>query len=104
MASAKRSGGPTMNCWPHRKDPASKPQAETTREESTQITGRSSLGLASKRQRHTYARQIHHVAVYPANTPPKYVEVPITFDPEDAEGLYFLHQDSLVIFRKCRRL
>lgn len=35
------------------------------------------LGLGSKRQRGTYARQIYRMAAYPANTHLRYTEVPI---------------------------
>ena len=62
------------------------------------ITRGSSLSMTSKRQRRVYARQIHHVTTYPATSPPRYAEIPITFGPKDARVLYFPHQDPLVIF------
>ena len=61
------------------------------------ISGGSSLGMPSKRQRRAYARQIHHLATYPLSGPPPFAEVPISFGPEDARGVYFPHQDPLVV-------
>lgn len=61
------------------------------------IIGGSSLGMTSKSQRRAYARQIHHVAAYPTTRSPFYAEIPISFGPKDARGLYFPHQDPLLI-------
>ena len=38
------------------------------------ITGGSSLGITSKRQRRAYVRQIHHVATWPASKSPQYTD------------------------------
>lgn len=31
------------------------------------------------------------------SSPPRYAEIPISFGPEDARGVYFPHQDPFVI-------
>ena len=54
------------------------------------ITGGSSLGMPSKRQRRAYARQIHHLATHPLSSPPRYTEIPISFGPEDAPVIMFM--------------
>lgn len=61
------------------------------------IAGGSSNQLASKRQRKSYARQIHHVAASSSPAPPEWSDVDITFLADDAEGIEFPHQDALVI-------
>ena len=61
------------------------------------IAGGSSNKVASKRQRKSYARQIHHVAAGSAPAPPEWSDVDITFSANDAEGIEFPHQDALVI-------
>lgn len=61
------------------------------------ITGGSSLGVESKRQRKAYVRQINHVGTSYQSIPPAYSNTVISFGPEDAEGILFPHQDPLVI-------
>jgi ribonuclease HI len=61
------------------------------------ITGGSSLGVESKRQRKAYVRQVNHVGTSYQSNPPVYSKTVISFGPEDAEGILFPHQDPLVV-------
>jgi hypothetical protein len=60
------------------------------------ITRADPLGHLSKRQKKMQIRAVHSITSMGEGAP-QYMNQPISFGPEDAEGVMFPHQDPLVI-------
>lgn len=51
----------------------------------------------SKWQCHAHARQVHHISASPPTELPPWINIPITFGPEDVVGISLPHHNALLI-------